>query len=93
MVAYYIMLMMNNKHRKTLQKIMTTPVLASICFDELVVCMLAMGYTLEQREGSRIAFIIQDEELSLHKPHPNKEIKKYVVRNVAQFINDTKNML
>lgn len=84
---------MNNKQRKTFEKIMTTPVLASVEFDEVVKCMVAMGYTFEQREGSRTAFIIKGEELSIHKPHSAKELKKYMVRNLQQFIKQTEGLL
>lgn len=84
---------MNNKQRKILDKIMTTPVLANIKFDDIVSCLKSMGYEYQEREGSRVAFIIKDEELPLHKPHPQKEIKKYVVRNLQKFISQTKELL
>ncbi|MBE8190395.1 MAG: type II toxin-antitoxin system HicA family toxin [Candidatus Thioglobus sp.] len=72
---------------------MTVPVLASIEFDEVARCLQAMGYEFQQREGSRVAFIIKNEELPLHKPHPQKELKKYVVRNLQKFITNTEDLL
>ncbi|SFV88650.1 HicA protein [hydrothermal vent metagenome] len=84
---------MNSKQRKTLKKIMTTPALASIEFDDIVKCMIAMGYDFKQGEGSRVAFIIDSEVLPIHKPHPNKELKKYAVRQLQLFIKQTEGLL
>lgn len=88
-----IILLMNTKQRKVLKKIMTTPALVNIRFDEVVACLQAMGYEFEQREGSRVCFSVNGEELPIHKPHPDKELKRYVVRNLQQFIKQTEKLL
>ncbi|CAC9492249.1 hypothetical protein [uncultured Gammaproteobacteria bacterium] len=84
---------MNNKQRKILKKIMTTPALASVEFDEVVKCMVAMGCDFKQGEGSRVAFIIGSEVLVIHKPHPNKELKRYAVKQLQLFIKQTEDFL
>ncbi len=84
---------MNSKQRKTLEKIMTTPAPANIKFDDVVKCMIAKGYGFKQGEGSRVAFIIGSEVLPIHTPHPNKELKKYAVRQLQLFIKQTEDLL
>lgn len=72
---------------------MTTPALASVEFDDVVCCLQAMGYDFKQGKGSRVAFSIGSEVLSMHKPHPNKELKKYALRQLQQFIKQTEDLL
>lgn len=72
---------------------MVTPVLATVEFDEVVRCLQAMGYDFKQNEGSRVSFSINSEVLPMHKPHPGKELKKYALRQLQQFIKQTEDLL
>jgi hypothetical protein len=55
--------------------------------------MVAMGCDFKQGEGSRVAFIIGSEVLVIHKPHPNKELKRYAVKQLQLFIKQTEDFL
>ena len=81
---------MNNKHQKTLKKLMHKPVLLNIKFDDVDKMLVALGYQREEKEGSRISFGIADEEIVLHKPHPKNEVKRYVVIKLQNFIISTR---
>jgi hypothetical protein len=41
---------------------------------------------IEGRARSRVAVIIGDVALILHRPHPQKEIAKYVVRDLRSYL-------
>jgi len=35
--------------------------------------------------GSRVTFVFQNGKIDMHKPHPQKELKKYAVENIRIF--------
>lgn len=72
---------------------MTTPALTNVEFDAVVKCMQAMGYHFKQGAGSRISFSIGCEVLPMHKPHPTKELKRYAIRQLQEFIKQTQDLL
>ena len=47
--------------------------------------MVAAGGTLEQRQGSRVAFELHDVLYVFHTPHPGKEATRPMVRSVRAF--------
>ncbi len=38
------------------------------------------------RDGSAMSFALNGARLDVHRPHPQKEAKPYVVRNTARFL-------
>ena len=56
----------------------------SFKWTELVTLLQALGYEQIQGEGSRVKFDNgnANDLINLHKPHPNKEIKAYALRQV-----------
>lgn len=93
MILYNSIITMNNKHRKTFKRLMTKPILANIRFDDVDKLLIKMGYERLEREGSRVAYGIGDDEIVIHKPHPNNEIKKYVIKKLQDFIKTTETRL
>ncbi|WXU00207.1 MAG: hypothetical protein Ctma_0918 [Catillopecten margaritatus gill symbiont] len=80
---------MNSKHQKTLNKLMERPVLANIKFNDVDKLLVAMGFQRIEREGSRVCFKKEEDEIVLHKPHPRNELLKYIVRDLQMFIKHT----
>ena len=80
------------KKQKLIQKILTAN--ASITWNELSALLVQLGYQQIEGEGSRVKFDNgnPDDLVLLHKPHPQKEVKKYALKQVISFLKQ-KNML
>jgi hypothetical protein len=80
---------MNKKQQKTLSRIQNKPTCADITWDEVQSLFKAIGATVRQNEGSRVQIIHNTRVLRLHKPHPQKELKKYAVEAIRDFLINT----
>jgi predicted RNA binding protein YcfA (HicA-like mRNA interferase family) len=62
----------------------------SFKWTELVSLLTALGYVQIQGDGSRVKFDNgnPDDLINLHKPHPNKEMKAYALRQVLAKLNN-----
>ena len=61
-------------------------------FDEMITLMKSLGFRLDNKggtSGSAVMFI-NDDGLSfmLHRPHPGKIIKSYIIRELIKFIEE-----
>lgn len=60
---------------------------ADYTFKEAESLLINLGfeeYNKGKTSGSRIIFIRKEEKILLHKPHPNKEMPLYAVRQLKQ---------
>lgn len=60
-------------------------------FKEAEGLLLNLGFEEHNKgktSGSRIIFIRGEDKIMLHKPHPNKEIKIYAVRQLKQQLEE-----
>ncbi len=77
---------MNGRHRKTLLAIFREPVSGSIVWSDVESLLIAIGCTVVEGSGSRVRFE-KDGLLALfHRPHPEKEAKRYQVRDARRFL-------
>lgn len=79
---------MNNKQRKTLASIFEHPTRSDIEWAEVESLFKALGAELKEGNGSRIRVKIKDAKSVFHRPHPNPNIKKYVVEEIRQFLQE-----
>ena len=77
---------MNKKQRKTYEAIFATPIKRNIVWNEVVSLVEAMGGNVVQGNGSRVRFSMNGISLNIHSPHPQKELKRYQVKDVRVFI-------
>ncbi len=77
---------MNNKQRKTLVAIFKEPTSATIDWADIESLFIAVGCSIIEGSGSRVRFSISDEIDSFHRPHPEKEAKRYQVRAARDFL-------
>ena len=77
---------MRTKHRKTLEAIFADPVIGTIVWRDVESLLEALGAAISEGSGSRVRFTINDVTLFIHRPHPQPEAKKYVIRNVRDFL-------
>ena len=77
---------MNSKQRNTLKAIFKNPVSANLDFKRMESLFLALGAKLIEGGGSRVRFVLNEEVVSFHRPHPHKEAKPYQVRDARSFL-------
>ncbi len=77
---------MNKKQLRTLQKIFDTPTRSDIEWNEVRTLLTACGADIREGKGSRVRIILNNRILNLHSPHPQKELKKYAVELVRDFL-------
>ncbi len=53
---------------------------------ELVTLLKSLGFEQIEGAGSRVCFTNGDINIRLHKPHPHKEVKAYVVAQVKDTL-------
>lgn len=75
------------KHVNTLRKIKNRPVLGTIPWTDIEKLFLHLGAEVEEREGSRIAIIINDIPHVFHRPHPQNVTDKGAVASVKRCLS------
>jgi hypothetical protein len=77
---------MNSKHRKTLEAIFRDPVSGTLEWAAIESLLLAVGCRLVEGNGSRVRFVMNGEIETFHRPHPEKEAKRYQVRAARAYL-------
>ncbi|MEO1746433.1 MAG: type II toxin-antitoxin system HicA family toxin [Pseudomonadota bacterium] len=77
---------MNNKHRKTLNAVFSDPVSPTIPWNDIEKLFVAVGCQTIEGTGSRVRFHKDDVIASFHRPHPEKEAKRYQVKDARAFL-------
>ncbi|HLP68884.1 MAG TPA: type II toxin-antitoxin system HicA family toxin [Rhizobium sp.] len=77
---------MNGRHRKTLLAIFREPVSGSIVWSDVESLLIAIGCTVVEGNGSRVRFEKDGLLAIFHRPHPEKEAKRYQVRDARRFL-------
>jgi hypothetical protein len=76
-----------SKEEKLLIRLLNKP--NDFTYNELKILLSHLGYIESQSgktSGSRVAFIHEKNKhiIRLHKPHPNKELKKYQMEQIIE---------
>lgn len=77
---------MNSKQRKTLEALFRDPVSGSIEWSNIESLLIAAGARVIEGAGSRVRFEKDGVVASFHRPHPEKEAKRYQVRDARDFL-------
>ena len=77
---------MNTKHRKTLVALFAKPTSASMVFADIEALVKALGGSVTEREGSRVRIELHGEVWRCHRPHPDKEAKRYQVEEARELL-------
>ena len=77
---------MNGKQRRTLEAIHSHPAPANLPWADIESLLLALGCKVKEGAGSRVRFTLNQAALAVHRPHPRKEAKQYLVRDVRDFL-------
>lgn len=77
---------MNSKHRRTLQAVFADPVSATIEWSAIESLLVAVGCRAIEGSGSRVRFECRGMVAIFHRPHPQKEAKRYQVRDAREYL-------
>jgi hypothetical protein len=77
---------MNRKHRTTYHALFAEPIRRNIDWNDVVSLVKAVGGEVMQGDGSRVRFDLNGVSLNIHSPHPQKELKRYQVKAVQDFL-------
>lgn len=77
---------MNSKQAKTLRAIFTDPVSGTIAWTSVERLLIAVGCEVIEGAGSRVRFSREGVVASFHRPHPDKEAKRYQIRDAREFL-------
>lgn len=77
---------MNNKNTKVLKSIFENPVKANILWSDIEKMMEDLGAKVREGKGSAGVFVFKGSIFPFHRPHPQKEAKRYQVRLLRKFL-------
>ena len=77
---------LNKKHQRTLEAIFSKQVPATLPWRRIETLFMALGATKEEGRGSTVTFKLKEEQTTFHRPHPQKEAKRYHVRDAREFL-------
>ena len=77
---------MNKRQRETLDKIVQTPVPATLEWRDIEALCLALGAGTVEGCGSRVRFELNRVVAAFRRPHPEKAAKPYQVRDARRFL-------
>ena len=84
-----------SKHEKLKKKLLLLP--ANFTYKEMAALLKSFGYIEEERgrsSGSGVMFYNKElnDKIMFHKPHPEKELKKYLLKMIIEKLKNN-NML
>ncbi|MEE2717224.1 MAG: type II toxin-antitoxin system HicA family toxin [SAR324 cluster bacterium] len=77
---------MNSKQRKTLKALFENPVRSNIAWNDIERLFVGLEATILEGEGPRVCVLLNDIRAVFHRPHPQKEASRGMVRSVRQFL-------
>ncbi len=81
-------LAMKTKHQKTLAAIFAKPIRANIKFSDIESLIKALGGEIREGDGSRVVLELFGTREYVHRPHPGKEAKRYVVEKIREWLTE-----
>ncbi len=77
---------MKAKYRKTIAAIFTKPTKANVKFSDIESLIEALGGEVREGSGSRVVLELSETREYVHRPHPGKEAKKYIVERIREWL-------
>jgi hypothetical protein len=79
---------MLRKHQRTLHAIFAEPIRANIPWADITALLAALGAERDEGSGSRVRFVLNGIRAVFHRPHPQKETDRGVVKSVRRFLEE-----
>ena len=78
---------LSKKHRPTLADVLARPTRPDVERSRVGSLVVALGGTVEERTGSRVALNLNGVLAVIHSPHPSPGMSRPSVRSVAVFLS------
>lgn len=85
-IWYY--LVMNKKHKRTLEAIFKQPVQSNVEWKDIESLMRNINTEITEGEGSRVRFALKGVRATFLRPHPKKETDKGALVSVRRFLEN-----
>ena len=79
---------LSKKHRKTLADVFAKPTRPDVRWSRIESLAVALGGTVEERAGSRVALNLNGVLAVVRSPHPSPDMTRPSVRSVADFLSN-----
>ena len=76
---------MSNKHRKTLERIFSTPPPKGMPWEDIESLLRGIGADITEGSGSRVKYDKCGVTLALHRPHNPKTTRSYHIPLLREF--------
>jgi hypothetical protein len=77
---------MNRKQRGVLDAVFSDPVSRTIAWSDLESLLKAAGAEVVEGNGSRVRFVCKGVVATFRRPHPEKEARRYQIRDARDFL-------
>ena len=77
---------MNNKQMAVLVAVFTEPTSGTLAWASIEGLLVAVGCKVIEGKGSRVRFAKDGRVALFHRPHPEKEAKKYQVEAAREYL-------
>jgi hypothetical protein len=77
---------MNKRQETVLAAIFEDPVRANIEWRDVESLLVSLGADITQGRGSRVRIALRGVRMVLHRPHPQKEVGKPMVRDLRDWL-------
>lgn len=79
---------MQKRHQKTLETIFKQPISGNLKFKDIESLFKALGGEIMEREGSRIAVVLDGQVMVFHRPHPSPNTDKGAIASIRKWLNE-----
>lgn len=79
-------IIMNNRHRRTLERIFENPVRSDVAWSDIEALLRACGAEISEGHGSRVRLALAGVRAVFHRPHPQKETDKGALKSMRRFL-------
>ncbi len=77
---------MNNKQRAALKAVFSEPTSGTVPWASIEGLLMAIGCKVIEGKGSRVRFARDGRVALFHRPHPEKEAKRYQVEAAREYL-------
>ncbi|MGK7879202.1 MAG: type II toxin-antitoxin system HicA family toxin [Crocosphaera sp.] len=77
---------MNKKQRKIYDSIFREPMRDNILWDDVITLIKAIGGTATEEDNRGVRFDLNKLSLNIHSPHPQKQLKRYQIKAIREFL-------
>ena len=81
-------MIINKKHRKTLQAIFHEPILSDLKWSDIEAMLKALNAEISEGRGSRVRIALNGVKAVFHRPHPQKETDKGALKSMRRFLKE-----